>query len=128
MLRISGPRTGGYHLLSGRIRGLPAASTLVSARLGIDGALSLRYLCSWSFLLSTSLLPLSCSLSAPASVDSRNAPGPSPALSAPRMVVVKMRSCLVAAGAFFRWRGPLAASLFRRRFRGPAAALGAPVR
>src|SRR5258708_7496553 len=106
MLRIGGPRTSGYHLLSGRIRGLPAASTLVSARLGIDGALSLRYFCSWSFLLSTSLLPLSCALSAPGSVVSRNAPGPSPPLSAPRRGVGRRRSCLRRRGRFLQLRGP----------------------
>src|SRR5262249_6581911 len=45
-------------------RDLPAASTLVPARLGIAGALSMRHLCLWTFLLLTSLLPLS-SLPAP---------------------------------------------------------------
>src|SRR5262249_11649292 len=95
VLRIGDPRTNGYRLLSGGIRRLPTASTLVPARLGIDGALSLRHLCSWNFLLSTSLLlPLPCSLPAPTSVDSRYTPGPSPAISATRLVVVKMGSCL----------------------------------
>src|SRR5262249_30849679 len=39
-------------------RHLPAASTWVPARLGIDGALSMRHLWLWTFLLSISLLPL----------------------------------------------------------------------
>src|SRR5215831_2271624 len=94
VLRIGDPRTSGYRLLSGGIRRLPAASTLVSARLGIDGALSLRHLCLWTCLLSSSLLPLSCSLPAPARVRSRRTAGSSPAISAPRLVVVKMGSCL----------------------------------
>jgi hypothetical protein len=102
VLRISDPRTSGYRLLSGGIHRLPAASSLVSARLGIDGALSLRYLCSWNFLLSTNLLLLlPRSLPAPTSVDSRYTPGPSPAISASRLVVVKMRSCLHRRRRFF---------------------------
>jgi hypothetical protein len=50
LLRIGGPRTS---------RDLPAASTFVPAWLGIDGALSMRHLCLRTFLLLTSLLPLS---------------------------------------------------------------------
>ena len=56
------------------------------------GALSMRHLCLWTCLLSASLLPLSCSLSAPARVRSRCTAGSSPAISASRLVVVKMRS------------------------------------
>jgi len=89
VLRIGDPRTS---LLSRGVRGLPAASTLVPARLGIDGALSMRHLCLWTCLLPTSLLPLPCSLPAPARVHSRCTAGSSPAISASRLVVVKMRS------------------------------------
>src|SRR5262249_56780958 len=64
-------------------RDLPAASTRVSARLGIDGALSMRHLWLWTFLLSTSLLPLSYSLPAPTGA------GASSAISASWLVVVK---------------------------------------
>ena len=98
VLGIGDPRTGRWRL-SGGIRGLPAASQLVSARLGIDGALSLRHLCFWTFLLSTSLLPLSGGLPTPASIDSCRTSGPSSAISASWLVVVKMRSSFLA-GAF----------------------------
>src|SRR5262245_57891295 len=91
VLRIGDPRTSGYRLLSSGVRGLPAASTLVSARLGIDGALSMRHLCLWTCLLSTSLLSLSCGLSLPACVHSRCPPGSSPAISTSGLVVVKIR-------------------------------------
>jgi len=47
---------------SARPDGLPAASRLVSARLGIDGALSLRHLSLWILLLSGGLFLLSGSL------------------------------------------------------------------
>ena len=88
VLRVGGPRTSGYRLLSGGADGLSAASQLVSARLGIDGALSLRHLCLWTFLLSSGLLPLSGSLPVSASVNSCRTAGPSPAVSASRVVVV----------------------------------------
>jgi hypothetical protein len=77
--------------LSGGADGLPATSQLVSARLGIDGALSLRHLCLWTFLLSSGLLPLSGCLPVSASVNSCRTAGPSPAVSASRVVVVKSR-------------------------------------
>src|SRR5258708_4515634 len=67
------------------VRGLPAASLLVSARLGIDGSHALLLLRLWK--LSTNRLLLSGSL--PAScVDSRGPPGPSPAVPEARLVVV----------------------------------------
>ena len=53
VLRVGDPRTSAYCFLSGGADGLPAASQLVSARLGIDGALSMRHLCLWTFLLSS---------------------------------------------------------------------------
>src|SRR5262252_7035017 len=62
--------------------GLPAASRLVSARLGIDGALSVRHLYLWIFLLSGDLLRLSGSLPLWAGVRSCRTTGPSPAVSA----------------------------------------------
>src|SRR5262249_60461866 len=71
------------HRAPGTSRDLPAASTRVSARLGIDGALSMRHLWLWTFLLSTSLLPLSYSLPAPTGA------GASSAISASWLVVVK---------------------------------------
>src|SRR5262245_53811387 len=69
--------------------GLPAASQLVSARLGIDGTLSLRHLSLRTFLLSGRLLPLSGSLPVSASVRLCRTPGPSAAVSASGLVVVK---------------------------------------
>ena len=45
VLGVGDPRTSG--LLSGGANGLPTASQLVSARLGIDAALSLRHLYLW---------------------------------------------------------------------------------
>lgn len=98
MLGIGDPRTDGGRLSRG-CHGLPTASRLVSARVGIDGALSLRHLRLCTFLLSTSFLPLSGGLPTPASIDSCRTSGPSPTISASRLVVVKMRSSLVA-GAF----------------------------
>ena len=89
MLWDSDPRTSEYCLLSGGAHCLPTASQLVSARLGINGALSLRHLCLWTFLLSSGLLLLSGSLPVPASVDSCRTPGPSQAISASWLVVVK---------------------------------------
>src|SRR5262249_53232397 len=106
VLRIGDPRTS---LLSRGVRGLPAASTLVPARLGIDGALSMRHLCLWTCLLPTSLLPLSCSLPAPARVHSRCTAGSSPAISASRLVVVKRGS------GFCRYRFRAAPSTCRAR-------------
>jgi hypothetical protein len=88
VLGVGDPRTSGYRLLSGRAYGLPAASQLVSARLGIDGALSLRHVYLWTFLLSSGLLLLSGCLPVSASVNSCRTAGPSPAVSASRVVVV----------------------------------------
>ena len=68
--------------------GLPAAPQLVSARLGIDGALSVRHLCLWTFLLSSGSLPLFGSLPVSTSVNSCLTGGPPSALSASRLVVV----------------------------------------
>jgi hypothetical protein len=79
---------------------LPATSELVSARLGIDGALSLRHLYLRTFLLSGHLLPLSRSLPTSASVNSCRPAGPSAALSASRMVVVMKVSSLVLSKSF----------------------------
>ena len=88
-MRIGGPRTS----LSGGVYGLRAASPLVSAWLGIDAASSMRVLCLWIFLLSSSsLLSLSGSLSVPASGDLSCTP--SSAISASRLVVVKLGPCL----------------------------------
>jgi hypothetical protein len=84
VLGVRDPRTSGY----GRADGLPAASQLVSARLGIDGALSVRHLCLWTFLLSSGLLPLCGSPSVPTRVNLCGRAGPSPAVSASGMVVV----------------------------------------
>jgi hypothetical protein len=80
------PRTS--ELCGGAYR-LPAASTLVSARLGINGALSLRHLCLWTFLLSGNLLLLSRGLPVSASVNPCRTPGLSQAISASWLVVVK---------------------------------------
>lgn len=92
VLGIGDPRTSGYRLLSGGgADGLPTTSQLVSARLGIDAALSLRHLYLWIFLLSSGLLRLSGSLSISPSVNSYRTAGPSPAVSASRVVVVKSR-------------------------------------
>jgi hypothetical protein len=88
VLGVGDPRTSGYRLLSGGAYGLPAASQLVSARLGIDGALSLRHVYLWTFLLSSGLLLLSGCLPVSASVNSCRTAGPSPAVSASRVVVV----------------------------------------
>ena len=91
-LRDGDPGTTKYCLLSGGAHRLPTASQLVSTWLGVNGALSLRHLCLWTFLLSSNLLLLSGSLPVPASVNSCRAPGPPQAISTSRMVVVKMRS------------------------------------
>ena len=99
VLWVGDPRTSGYRLLSGGADGLSAASQLVSARLGIDGALSLRHLCLWFFLLSSGLLPLCGSLSVSASVSYRTA-GPSPAVSASWVVVVIKVSSLPLSESF----------------------------
>jgi hypothetical protein len=87
VLGVGDPRTSGYRLLSGRADGLPAASQLVSARLGIDGALSVRHLSLWTLLLSCGL-PLCGNPSVPTSVNLCRRADPSPAVSASRMVVV----------------------------------------
>ena len=71
--------------------GLPAAAQLVSARLGIDGALSVRHLSLWILLLSRGLFLLSRSLPLWAGVRSRRRARPSPAVSASGLVVVKFR-------------------------------------
>jgi hypothetical protein len=91
VLRVCDPGTSGYGLLSGGADGLPAAPQLVSARVGIDGAISLCHLCLWSLLLSSGLLPLSGSLPVSASVNSCRRASASPAVSASRVVVVKSR-------------------------------------
>ena len=91
-LRNGDPGTTEYCLLSVGAHRLPTASQLVSTWLGVNGALSLRHLCLWTFLLSSNLLLLSGSLPVPASVNSCRTPGPSQAISAPWLVVVKMRS------------------------------------
>ena len=98
MLWDSDPRTSEYCLLSGGAHCLPTASQLVSARLGINGALSLRHLCLWTFILSSNLLLLSGGLLVPASVNSCRTPGPSQAISASWLVVVKMQSSLPRGG------------------------------
>jgi hypothetical protein len=95
MLRVGDPRTSD---LPGGVDGLPAASPVVSSRLGIDGALPLRHLCLWIFLISERLLHSFGSVPAPASVDSCCTPGSSPAISAPWLVVVKMQSSLPRGG------------------------------
>ena len=100
VLGVGDPRTSGYRLLSGGADGLPAASQLVSARLGIDGALSLRHLYLWIFLLSSGLLRLSGSLPVSASVNSYRTAGPSPAISASRVVVVMKVSSLPLSESF----------------------------
>ena len=92
VLGVGDPRTSGYRLLSGGADGLPAASQLVSARLGIDGAISVRHLCLWIFLLSSDLLPLSRSLPVPTRANSCRTAGLSSAVSASRVVVVKVSS------------------------------------
>jgi hypothetical protein len=79
VLGVGDPRTSGYHL--------PAAPQLVSPGLGIDGALSVRHLSLWTFLLSRGL-PLCGSSSVPTSVNLCRRAGPSPAVSASRVVVV----------------------------------------
>jgi hypothetical protein len=71
--------------------GLPATSQLVSARLGIDGPLSVRHLSLWILLLSSGLFRLSGSLPVWAGARSRRTAGPSPSVSASRLVVVKFR-------------------------------------
>ena len=80
--------------------GLPTASQLVSARLGIDAALSLRHLYLWIFLLSSGLLRLSGSLSISASVNSYRTAGPSPTISASWVVVVIKVSSLPLSESF----------------------------
>jgi len=98
VLRIGGPRTS----VSGGGYGLPADSRLVSAWLGIDAASSMRVLCVWTFVLSSSsLLWSSGSLSVPASGDLSCTPDPSSAISASRLVVVS-------------WVAPFAVAAFRR--------------
>ena len=87
-------------LLSGGADGLPTTSQLVSARLGIDAALSLRHLYLWIFLLSSGLLRLSGSLSISPSVNSYRTAGPSPAVSASRVVVVMKVSSLPLSESF----------------------------
>ena len=87
-------------LLSGGADGLPTTSQLVSARLGIDAALSLRHLYLWIFLLSSGLLRLSGSLSISASVNSYRTAGPSPTISASWMVVVIKVSSLPLSESF----------------------------
>ena len=91
-LRNGDPGTTEYCLLSGGAHRLPTASQLVSTWLGVNGALSLRHLCLWTFILSSNLLLLSGGLLVPASVNSCCTPGPSQAISASWLVVVKMRS------------------------------------
>ena len=98
VLGVGDPRTSG--LLSGGADGLPTASQLVSARLGIDAALSLRHLYLWIFLLSSGLLRLSGSLSISPSVNSYRTAGPSPAVSASRVVVVMKVSSLPLSESF----------------------------
>ena len=98
VLGVGDPRTSG--LLSGGANGLPTASQLVSARLGIDAALSLRHLYLWIFLLSSGLLRLSGSLSISPSVNSYRTAGPSPAVSASRVVVVMKVSSLPLSESF----------------------------
>jgi hypothetical protein len=100
VLGVGDPRTSGYRLLSGGAYGLPAASQLVSARLGIDGALSLRHVYLWTFLLSSGLLLLSGCLPVSASVNSCRTAGPSPAVSASRVVVVMKVSSLPLSESF----------------------------
>lgn len=101
VLGVGDPRTSGYRLLSGgRADGLPTTSQLVSARLGIDAALSLRHLYLWIFLLSSGLLRLSGSLSISASVNSYRTAGPSPAISASWVVVVIKVSSLPLSESF----------------------------
>ena len=100
VLGVGDPRTSGYRLLSGGADGLPTASQLVSARLGIDAALSLRHLYLWIFLLSSGLLRLSGSLSISASVNSYRTAGPSPAVSASWVVVVMKVSSLPLSESF----------------------------
>ena len=87
-------------LLSGGADGLPTTSQLVSARLGIDAALSLRHLYLWIFLLSSGLLRLSGSLSISASVNSYRTAGPSPTISASWVVVVIKVSSLPLSESF----------------------------
>jgi hypothetical protein len=91
-LRNGDPGTTEYCHLSGGGHRLPSASQLVSTWLGVNGALSVRHLCLWTFLLSRNLLLLSGSLPVPASLNSCRAPGPPQAISASWLVVVKMRS------------------------------------
>ena len=100
VLGVGDPRTSGYRLLSGGADGLPTTSQLVSARLGIDAALSLRHLYLWIFLLSSGLLRLSGSLSISASVNSYRTAGPSPTISASWMVVVIKVSSLPLSESF----------------------------
>ena len=101
VLGVGDPRTSGYRLLSGgRADGLPTTSQLVSARLGIDAALSLRHLYLWIFLLSSGLLRLSGSLSISASVNSYRTAGPSPTISASWVVVVIKVSSLPLSESF----------------------------
>src|SRR5262245_5485223 len=83
--------------------GLPATSQLVSARLGIDGALSLRHLSLWIPLLSGGLFLLSGSLPLWAGVRPCRRAGPSPAVSASRVVVV-MKVFSLALPESFRYR------------------------
>ena len=94
VLGVGDPRT------SGGADGLPTTSQLVSARLGIDAALSLRHLYLWIFLLSSGLLRLSGSLSISASVNSYRTAGPPPTISASWMVVVIKVSSLPLSESF----------------------------
>src|SRR5262249_18129533 len=123
------PRTSGLPCLS-------AASALVPARVGVDAALSLRHVCLWIPLLRIPLLFLSGSLPVPASVNSCRTPGPSQAISASWLVVVKMRSSLPArrpspARFAAAWRSALALSVDAdrrlRRFRAGLQAFGESV-
>jgi hypothetical protein len=104
------PGSNGDRLLPGGIDGLPATSPLVSAGLGINGALSMRHLCLRP-LLRTALSLLSRSLPPRARVKSCGTRDPSPAVSASRLVVVKMRSC------DRHQRFPVVAELAERGFR-----------
>src|SRR5262245_18704818 len=83
--------------------GLPGASRLVSARLGIDGALSVRHLSLWILLLSGGLFRLSGGLPVWAGARSRRTAGPSPTVSASGLVVV-MKISSLGLPESFRYR------------------------
>src|SRR5262245_45036823 len=83
--------------------GLPAASPLVPARLGIDGALSVRHLSLWIPQLSGGLFLLSGSLPLWAGVRPCRRAGPSPAVSATGLVVV-MKASSLGLPESFRYR------------------------